>query len=129
MEKFVAPELKPSDIQGHNISVEWNPQRIPKSSRTKRYCLKGPNNPFEVDFYAMTRGGGLRSTKIDRQSVNCIVVDSEPQDTHERMMVAAHVAINSAGNTVLARDTTLLPNIHGLAYLVCLVFAPTVEMR
>ena len=54
-----------------------------------------------------------------------VVVDSEPQDKHERMMVP----VNASGSIVLARYTTLLPNLHGLPYLVCLLFAPAVEMR
>ena len=77
----------------------------------------------------MTRAGGTRAAKVERSSVNVVVVDSEPQDKHERMMVAAHVAVNPSGSMVLARYTTLLPNLHGLPYLVCLLFAPTVEMR
>ena len=54
---------------------------------------------------------------VERSSVNVVVVDSEPQDKHERMMVAAHVAVNPSGSMVLARYTTLLPNLHGLPYL------------
>ena len=77
----------------------------------------------------MTCTGGTRAAKIARDSVNAIVVDSEPQDKHERMMVASQVAITSTGSTVLARYSTLLPNLHGLPYLVCLLFTPTVEMR
>ena len=77
----------------------------------------------------MSHAGGLRTTRVERDSVNSIVVDSEPQDKMLRMMVASHVALNPVGSTILARDTTLLPNIHGLPHLVCLLFAPFVEMR
>ena len=31
--------------------------------------------------------------------------------------------------TATNRDTTLMPNIHGLSSLICLLFAPMVEMR
>ena len=94
-----------------------------------RMFLRGPDSPYEVTFYALTKSGGFRPVKIERMSVNSIVVNNEPQDTHERMMVAAHVALNPAGNTCLARTTTLLPNIHGLLHLVALLFAPAIEMR
>ena len=77
----------------------------------------------------MSHAGGLRTTRVERDSVNSIVVDSEPQDKMLRMMVASHVALNPAGSTILTRDTTLLPNIHGIPHLVCLLFAPFVEMR
>ena len=77
----------------------------------------------------MVRSSSGRAAKIARDSVNSIVVDSEPQDKHERLMVASQVSVNSSGSMVLARYTTLLPNLHGLPYVVCLLFAPTVEMR
>ena len=87
-----------------------------------------------------------RGVRVERDSVNSITIDNEPQDKHERIMIAAHVGLNPNGNTMvlrcvsstlqnnndcffLHRDTTLMPNIHGLASLVCLLFAPTVEMR
>ena len=77
----------------------------------------------------MTRAGGLKAARVESDSVNSIVLNDEPQDKHQRLMVAACVALNSTGNTVLARNTTLLPNIPGLAHLMCLVFAPSVELR
>lgn len=77
----------------------------------------------------MTNAGGTRPAKIEKDSVNSIVVDNEPQDKHERMMVAANVAVTSSGNIVLARNTTLMPNHNGLHFLVCLLFTPAVEMR
>ncbi len=86
-------------------------------------------NPYEVTFQAITRSGGLKTSKIETDSVNSIVVDSEPQDKHERLMVACSIGLNSSGNVLLARNTTLLPNIHGLAHIVCLIFAPTIELR
>ena len=54
--------------------------------------LKGPTNPYEVSFYPMTQAGGTRAAKVEKSAVNVVVVDSEPQDKHERMMEAAHVA-------------------------------------
>ena len=91
--------------------------------------LRGPDNLYEVTFYSLTSVGGFRPAKVERDSVNSIVVENEPQDKHERLMIAAHVALNPAGNVCLARHTTLLPNIHGLIHLVAILFAPTVEMR
>ena len=77
----------------------------------------------------MTNIGGMRPARIERDSVNSVVVDNEPQDKHERMMVAARVALNPSGSACVAKETTLMPNIHGLPHIVCLLFAPTIEMR
>lgn len=134
MEKLSLVDQKPG---AHSISVPWYDQeRKPSSSRPSsrgkrvvEWTLKGPSNPCEVSFYAMTRSSGLRTAKVERDSVNSIVIDSEPQDKHKRLMVAGHIAVNSSGNIVLARNTTLLPNIHGLVHCLCLLFAPAVELR
>ena len=95
----------------------------------RQRLLKGPVNPYEVTFQSITRSGGLKTSKIESDSVNSIVVDSEPQDKHERLMVACSIGLNSSGNALLARNTTLLPNIHGLAHIVCMIFSPTIELR
>ena len=91
----------------------------------------------------------IRDVRVERDSVNSVTIDNEPQDKHERIMIAGHVGLNPSGNTMvlrcecinyiilsfttiitaLNRDTTLMPNIHGLSSLICLLFAPTVEMR
>ena len=87
--------------------------------------------------------------RVERDSVNSVTIDNEPQDKHERIMIASHVGLNPSGNTMVLRcvcmnyaiiyfttmittanrDTTLMPNIHGLSSLICLLFVPTVEMR
>ena len=77
----------------------------------------------------MTNVGSLRPSRVERDSVNSIVVDPEPQNKHDKIMVAANVALNPSGNATLARETTLLPNLLGLPYLLCLLFAPSAEMR
>ena len=95
----------------------------------QKHILKGPINPYEVSFQSITRAGGLRSAKIESDSVNSIVIDSEPHDMHDKLMVASYISVGSSGNVLLARNTTLLPNIHGLAHIVCMIFAPTIELR
>lgn len=91
--------------------------------------LKGPTSPYEVTFYAMTSIGSMCPVRVERESVNAIVVNSEPQDEHERMMFAANIQLSATTNTILVRDVTLMPNIHGLIHIVCILFAPVVEMR
>ena len=75
----------------------------------------------------MTNIGSLRPSRVERNSVNSIVVDPEPQNKHDKIMVAANVALNPSGNATLARETTLLPSLLGLPYLLCLLFAPSAE--
>lgn len=46
-----------------------------------------------------------------------------------RLLVAASVGQNPQGDRLILRHTTLMPNLHGLASLVCLIFAPCIELR
>ena len=104
----------------------FSPPLLPLSLQ---HILKGPTSPYEVKFYCMTNIGSLRPSRVERDSVNSIVVDAEPQSKHDKIMVAANVALNPSGSATLARETTLLPNLLGLPYLLCLLFAPSAEMR
>ena len=95
----------------------------------KRLHLKGPSSPYEVSFYSLTKIGLMKSARIDWDSVNAICLNYEPQDKHERLMVSAFLSLNSTATSVIARESTLLPNINGLIYLMTLLFAPYVELR
>lgn len=46
-----------------------------------------------------------------------------------RLLVAANVGQNPQADRLTLHHTTLMPNLHGLASLVCLIFAPTIELR
>lgn len=108
----------------------------------------------------------FRATRVEQDSVNSVVLCEEPQDKHPRMLVAAAINMNSAGNAMIARywrkcivdffggnwtlrslpcrgyslyivlrklifcrETTYLPNIHGLSSMIPLLFAPVAEFR
>lgn len=45
------------------------------------------------------------------------------------MVVASFVTTNELGNKLILRSTTIMPNLPGLPALVCLMFAPMVELR
>jgi len=42
---------------------------------------------------------------VERDSVNSVTIDNEPQDKHERLMIASHVGLNPSGNTMVLRYT------------------------
>ncbi|XP_077865739.1 ATP-dependent RNA helicase TDRD9-like [Saccoglossus kowalevskii] len=102
---------------------------IQQGRRKGRVFLHGPFSPYEMNFYPMTQVGRFRSTRVEPGSVNSVALNSEPQDKHERMMVSALVSVNSSGTALMARDTSLMPNIHGLAAIVSMLFAPAIELR
>ncbi|KAK2190456.1 hypothetical protein NP493_81g02000 [Ridgeia piscesae] len=97
--------------------------------RGSKIVLNGPWNPYEMNFYSMTHVGRLRAARIEQDSVNSVALDDEPHDSTSRMMVAAYVGLNPSGTVMMARDTTIMPNIPGLPALVTLLFAPSAELR
>ena len=70
-----------------------------------------------------------RTVRVDPESVNSAAVDPTPQNKYMRLMVAAFASSNADGRTIMARDTTIMPQIPGLHSILCLLFAPLVEMR
>lgn len=103
--------------------------RIERGEEVLKISLRGPFSPFEVSFFGLTASAKLRASRVEQDSVNSVVMCEEPQDKHPRLLVAASVNINPSGNTIIARETTYLPNIHGLTSMLPLLFAPVAEFR
>lgn len=61
--------------------------------------------------------------------MNSVLLDTDPEDSHERLIVAAFVNQNVEGSKLILNNTTILPNVHGLPSIIALIFAPTVEYR
>ncbi|XP_067013969.2 probable ATP-dependent RNA helicase spindle-E [Anabrus simplex] len=117
-------QLAPSDwVQGPE------PEPPSKGECAISVTLKGPFSPLEMKIYNVTQIGIRRAVMVEWSSVNSVLLDTDPQDPHERLMVAACVGQNSQGDRLTLRHTTLMPNIHGLPALISLIFAPTIELR
>jgi ATP-dependent RNA helicase TDRD9 len=61
--------------------------------------------------------------------VNSVAIEDETHSQTQRMMVAGFVGLNPSGATVIARDTTIMPLMPGLAEMITLLFAPVAEFR
>lgn len=46
--------------------------------------LKGPFSPLETNIYSIVGAGYSKKATIDGSSVNCITLDTDPEDHHER---------------------------------------------
>ncbi|ELU17078.1 hypothetical protein CAPTEDRAFT_194616 [Capitella teleta] len=73
--------------------------------------------------------GCLKRVVVERDSVNSISLHENPQSHVPRMMVASGVGLNPAATKLIARNTTLMPDIPGLHALLSITFAPCVEFR
>uniref|UniRef100_A0A8C7KER8 ATP-dependent RNA helicase TDRD9 n=1 Tax=Oncorhynchus kisutch TaxID=8019 RepID=A0A8C7KER8_ONCKI len=69
-----------------------------------------------------------RSVLIEKDSINSVALNDSPQDSHQRMLVAGSVSVSATG-TILLKETTLMPHIHGLPALITMLFTPATELR
>ncbi|KAF4521821.1 hypothetical protein B566_EDAN012478 [Ephemera danica] len=112
------------------LEVTSDPQPPPPCDTTNTVKLTGPYSPLEMKVYQMVKGGSnTKEVSIDPNSVNSVLIDDEPQDKFDRLIVAASVHNSQDGNRLTLRQTTIMPNLPGLPALVCLLFAPRVELR
>lgn len=91
--------------------------------------LKGPFSPLEISLSSIAVNAATKRVNIDNLSVNSILLDTDPEDPHDRLLVATVVSQNTTGTNLTLRNTTLMPNIAGLTAIICLVFAPKIELR
>uniref|UniRef100_A0A3Q1LTL4 ATP-dependent RNA helicase TDRD9 n=1 Tax=Bos taurus TaxID=9913 RepID=A0A3Q1LTL4_BOVIN len=91
--------------------------------------LHGPFNPYELKCHSLTRISKFRCVWIEKESINSVIISDSPEDTHQRLLVAASLSVNTTGSTMLLRETSLMPHIPGLPALLSMLFAPVMELR
>ncbi|XP_044735251.1 probable ATP-dependent RNA helicase spindle-E [Chrysoperla carnea] len=95
----------------------------------RKLTLRGPFSPLETRVYGVNVSSHGHTIRVDPDSVNTVLLDSEPQDSHERLLVASSVTSNQAGTNLTLRYTTLMPNLHGFSALMALLFCYKMELR
>ncbi|KAH8288798.1 hypothetical protein KR054_009748 [Drosophila jambulina] len=91
--------------------------------------LKGPYSPLETTMQSTIRVGMWKSVRIDNNSVNAVLLDANPQDQHAQMIVSHATVESTDGQTLTARGTTLMPNVHGFGALMAMLFCPTMQIK
>lgn len=102
---------------------------LPSAKCKRKLDLRGPFSPLESKVYAAIRIGTWKTVIIEQDSVNSILLDSDPQDSHERLLVSATITENFSRGNLTARQTTVMPNIPGFGPLMALIFCPTMQLR
>jgi hypothetical protein len=87
-----------------------------------------PMSPLEISVESLTLCTRKDLIKIDKDSVNYVILDDEYEVKCSNLLVAYDVNINTT-NTIRLRNTTLFPKIKGLVSLCLLTFSPFVELR
>ncbi|KMQ97708.1 putative atp-dependent rna helicase spindle-e-like protein [Lasius niger] len=91
--------------------------------------LQGPYSPLEMELIQLTSVGKLKKTIVDSNSVNCVLLDDDHDQSSGRLLVAQIVNQGSNSGGLILKNTTFLPSIPGLAALLALSFAPCMELR
>ena len=99
---------------------------VPNELCKLRINLKGPYSPLEITATTFTRAALHNSVVIENESVNSILLDTDPQDLHEKLIVAG--CVGTSQQKLVIRQTTMMPNIPGLPALIGLLFAPNAKI-
>jgi len=100
-----------------------------KYEREPRIELR-PYTPLECRLEGLTRYTSTRSEiRIDRDSVNYVLLDEDPEIKCSSLLVAHKNENLSRSDGIILRNTCLFPKLRGIVSLCLLVFAPTAELR
>lgn len=93
-------------------------------------CLRltGPLTPLEVQLrgIAWNQRGYVA---IDGSSINQILLNNTFNNFKNKFCVSSEVYFSNNNQQIKLRETTMLPNVPGLAALVALIFAPVAQIR
>ncbi|XP_014218536.1 probable ATP-dependent RNA helicase spindle-E isoform X2 [Copidosoma floridanum] len=112
-----------------NFLISSYPDPPPVNDCNFNMLLKGPNSPLEINLSSLAIVAASKSVVVEGGSVNSVLVDTNPEDPHDRLLVSSLVSQNQSSTTLTLRNTTLMPNIPGLTALLCLIFTPKMELR
>ncbi|XP_077521432.1 tudor domain containing 9 protein spindle E isoform X2 [Amblyomma americanum] len=101
---------------------------LPQAS-TRKARLYGPFSPLEARVGGMSNMCYHKTVRVERTSVNSVLLNGEPQNPHPRLLVSCFVSQSATSDHVVLRNTTLLPAVPGLHCLMPVLFAPYVELR
>ncbi|XP_061384451.1 probable ATP-dependent RNA helicase spindle-E [Danaus plexippus] len=96
---------------------------------TSDVCLKGPYSPLEMSLHNLMYASRNKQVLVEWSSVNSVLLDTEPQEVYQRLLVSAEVGQSASSSTLSLRNTTLMPNIRGLPAIIALLFCPEAELR
>ncbi|KAI5108364.1 ATP-dependent RNA helicase TDRD9 [Silurus meridionalis] len=108
-----------------SLLLSFSKSRAPKC----KVPVNGPSTPYKSTFHSISGSSHFRSVAIERNGINSLLVNDHPHDPHDRMLVAGSVSVSASGVSVLLKDTTLMPYIHGLPAIITMLFTPIMELR
>lgn len=131
--RILIQERNRDDITSTEILREADPwirdheQNVPapfESECRQTITLKGPFSPLEMNVYSMVQCSATNKVSIEWNSVNSVLLDTDPQEEYDRLLVAGSISTNTDKTRLSLRHTTMMPSLRGLPVLMGLIFAP-----
>ena len=72
--------------------------------------------------------GSFRKSETSPTSVNCVTLNAIPGRNTSRLIVGSRMEVNGQ-NAIMANDSTIMPDINGIATLVYMMFAPMARVQ
>lgn len=118
------------EIDEYLKEFEREPIKVPDEKLcTRNVVLRGPFSPLETTIHSTIRSLSTKTLAIERFSVNSVLLDTDSNDPTDRLIVAASCGSDASGNTLILRNTTVMPNIHGFGAFMAMLFAPMIEIH
>lgn len=89
--------------------------------------MRGPSSPLEVVLRIVSDINTNQQVMVEPHSVNSVLLDTN-NEAYEKLLVAANITESQTSSKIVARDTTIMPNIPGFMALVSLIFCPYMEL-
>lgn len=124
------PLTAAEEFQG-KIDTMTKQQIVPSPDpKTCKHTVKlvGPFSPIEAELHGCSRIPQAKVV-VDSTSINSVLFNDEILSLHSKFCVAANVTVSQSKRGFTIRETTAMPNIPGLAVILAMIFAPTVEMH
>ncbi|KOC61958.1 putative ATP-dependent RNA helicase spindle-E [Habropoda laboriosa] len=127
-----------SDMQCHHYEklqysqdymLDIYPDPPPISECLDTVNLRGPFSPLEIKLANLITAGRDKSVKIATNSVNSVLLDTDPEDFSQRLLVAGSISQSSYNQNLTLYNTTLMPRLPGWTALIVLIFTPYMELR
>ncbi|CAK9813370.1 Probable ATP-dependent RNA helicase spindle-E [Anthophora quadrimaculata] len=113
--------------QDYMLDVYPDPPPISECHETVN--LRGPYSPLEMKLTHLITSGRDKAVKIATNSVNSVLLDTDPEDFSQRLLVAGSISQSLYSQKLTLYNTTLMPRLPGWTGLILLIFTPYMELR
>lgn len=112
--------LNNQEMEGEEQDVPPPPARDCRRSM----MLRGPHSPLEMQIRGITNSALNSTACVEHNSINSVLLDSDPQDPTDVLLVAGMISKSSGGSHLTLRHTSLMPHVHGFPALMAMLWAP-----